>query len=72
MFAAVSDQCGMFSFLSLYDAYLAWQKRKRNTANAFKFENGLTTSRHGNWHRYHIISPCFRASVISLGLVTVC
>ena len=29
---------GLFSFRALYEAYLACRKRKRNTANALKFE----------------------------------
>ena len=41
VFAADSDHGGMFSFRSLYDAYLACRKRKRNTANALKFETDL-------------------------------
>jgi len=41
VFAAESDQGGMFSFRSLYEAYLACRKRKRNTANALKFEADL-------------------------------
>ncbi len=41
VFAAESDQGGMFSFRSLFEAWLACRKRKRNTANALKFEADL-------------------------------
>ncbi|MBW6519980.1 MAG: hypothetical protein K0A99_03075 [Desulfoarculaceae bacterium] len=41
VFAAESDQGGLFSFRSLYEAYLACRKRKRNTVNALKFEVDL-------------------------------
>ncbi len=41
VFAAESDQGGMFSLRSLFEAWLACRKRKRNTANALKFEADL-------------------------------
>ncbi len=37
-FVSESDYSGLFSFASLFDAYMACRKRKRNTTNALRFE----------------------------------
>lgn len=41
-----SDQQGIFSFRSVYDAYLQCRRRKRNTVNALKFEVNLLENLH--------------------------
>ncbi len=37
-FVSENDQYGIFSFKSLYEAYLSCRKQKRNTINALRFE----------------------------------
>ncbi|MBI5749110.1 MAG: hypothetical protein HZA00_08285 [Nitrospinae bacterium] len=40
-FAVESDHHGIFSFKSVYEAYITCRKRKRNTINALRFEVNL-------------------------------